>query len=245
MSDVTLEVSDHVAVLRLNAVERRNALTPAMAADVVAAVDEVDRRPDVGALVITGGPAFCAGGALGMLAAVYADPVATENFDAIDTVYRTFIRVGNAAPPTIAAVRGAAVGAGLNLALATDLRVVARDARLIAGFGRIGVHPGGGHFGLLARVAGREATAAATLFGEELSGQRAVDLGIAWTAVDDGAVEATAYDLAHRVAQDPALARMMTASFRRQANPPGLPWEVATELERAAQLWSFRRRADR
>ncbi len=245
MTDVALEVIDHVAVLRLTAPQRRNALTPAMAADIVAAVDQVDRQSDIGALIVTGGPAFCAGGDLGTLTRASADPLEAGNFDAVDSIYRTFVRIGAAAPPTIAAVRGAAVGAGLNLALAADLRVVARDAKLIAGFARIGVHPGGGHFGLLARVAGREATAAATLFGEQLSGERAVQLGIAWTAVDDEDVEPTAMALARTVAQDPPLARRMAASFRMQANPPGVAWDLAVELERSAQLWSFRRRSGR
>ena len=66
-------------------------------------------------------------------------------------------RVGELAPPTIAAIRGGAVGAGLNLALATDLRVVAEDAALLSGFIPIGLHPGGGHTALLGRLGSREA----------------------------------------------------------------------------------------
>src|SRR5207249_9322010 len=139
-----------------------------------------------------------------------------------------------------AAVRGAAVGAGLNLALAADLRIVARDARLISGFARIGVHPGGGHFGLLTRAAGRQAAAAMGLFGCEVSGDRAVSLGLAWQAVDDAEVDAVAFDLARRAAADPPLAREMVASLRRQDGWPS--WDAGVAIERAPQLWSFRRR---
>jgi enoyl-CoA hydratase len=142
----------------------------------------------------------------------------------------------------VAAVRGAAVGAGLNLALATDLRIVSRTARLLPGFAQIGIHPGGGHFTLINRVAGREAAAALGLFGDEVDGERAVSLGLAWAAYDDAAVQDEAMAIAGRVARDPALARRMVASFRRETAPGGLPWDVSVELERSPQMWSLRRR---
>jgi enoyl-CoA hydratase len=152
------------------------------------------------------------------------------------------MRVGVLTVPTIAAVRGSAVGAGLNLMLATDLRVVAADARILAGFLRIGLHPGGGFFTIAARTAGREATAAMGLFSEEIDGRRAAEIGLAWRAVDDADVEATALALAARPAQDPALAREAVRSFRTEAGPPGIGWETAMHFERATQMWSQRRR---
>jgi enoyl-CoA hydratase len=127
--------------------------------------------------------------------------------------------------------------------LATDLRIVADDARLISGFLRIGLHPGGGHFGLLARRAGAEAAAAAGLFGEEISGLRAAQLGLAWEAVPSEQVEERAAELARRPARDPRLARKAVASLRTELGPPQLPWAAALEVERGAQLWSLRRRA--
>ena len=144
--------------------------------------------------------------------------------------------------PTIAAVRGAAVGAGLNLALATDLRIVSRTARLLPGFAQIGIHPGGGHFTLLNRVAGREAAAALGLFGEEVDGERAVALGLAWAAYDDGDVRAAPSRSRPGWPRTPQLARRTVASFRRETVPGGMPWDVAVELERSPQMWSLRRR---
>jgi enoyl-CoA hydratase len=140
-------------------------------------------------------------------------------------------------------VRGGAVGAGLNLMLATDIRVVARDAKIISGFMPIGLHPGGGHGALLGRTGTREAAAAMALFGERIDGERAAQLGLAWTAVDDDDVEATAIDLAGRAGADPELARRTTASLRTVLGPPALPWPAALELERASQMWSLRRKA--
>jgi enoyl-CoA hydratase len=153
--------------------------------------------------------------------------------------------VGSLAVPSIAAVRGAAVGAGLNLAMATDLRVVARDARLIAGFQRIGIHPGGGFFTLAARLGGREASTAMGLFGEELSGERAMALGFAWEAVDSEQVPDRARALASRVAADPELARVTARSLRLELGPPNISWPAAVELERGPQLWSRQRLQER
>ena len=177
-----------------------------------------------------------------MLAETGRDPVADETYRNLETVYAAFTTIGGISVPTVAAVRGAAVGAGLNLALATDLRIVSRTARLLPGFAQIGIHPGGGHFTLLSRVAGREAAAAMGLFGDEVDGDRAVQLGLAWAAHDDAEVEQRALALAARVAADPALARRTVASFRRETASGGVSWDVAVEVERAPQLWSLRRR---
>ena len=169
---IDLEISEGVAFITLNAPATRNALNNELADQFVAACDEADRDPSVGAAVIKGaGGTFCSGAERGSLDEVGRDPAEERRYAALDGIYRAFTRVGQLEVPTIAAVRGAAVGAGINLMLATDLRIVAEDARLISGFLRIGLHPGGGHFGLLAGRAGAEAAAAAGIFGEEISGR--------------------------------------------------------------------------
>ena len=153
------------------------------------------------------------------------------------------MRVGELRAPTIAAVRGSAIGAGLNLALVTDLRIVAEDATLMAGFLRIGVHPGGGSLTMLQQRAGREGAAAMAIFGERIDGRRAADLGIAWRAVPDADVEDQALELARSLpARDPELARLAVRSLRAESGA-NLPVRVALEYERASQLWSLRRRA--
>jgi enoyl-CoA hydratase/carnithine racemase len=240
--EVRLDFDAAVAIVTLNAPDRRNALTPQMADDVMAAFAEVDARPEVGALVIRGvGPSFCAGGDNQTLAAAGADPAAPEAYDEMGRVYDSFYRLGQVRVPTIAAVRGSAVGAGMNMLLAADLRIVARDARLLCGFLRRGLHPGGGHFVLLSRLIGREAAAAMALFGEEINGSRAVELGLAWEAPEPEQVEPRALELAARVAADPELARVAVANFRKETGPPHVSWEVAMQYERPSQMWSMRR----
>ena len=244
MSDeVRLDRDGGVAVITLNAPERRNALTAAMADRMVAICEEIDADPSIGAVVIFGEGYFCAGGDRAALAAAGADPATPENYTGLGAIYRAFSRVGVLTVPTVAAVIGGAVGAGMNLLLTTDLRVVADDAKLLSGFLPIGFHPGGGHLAMLASRGGRETAAGLGLFGQRISGERAASLGLAWAAVPASDVLSTAMDCARVPAADPALARMTTQSFRLTVGPPGLPIPAALEIERPAQMWSMRRKS--
>lgn len=244
MPEVRIERDGGVATIVLAAAERRNALTVAMAKELVEACETVDADPSVGAVVIAAeGKTFCAGGDRATLAAAGRDPVHADAFDGLTTIYRAFTRVGELEAPTIAAVAGHAVGAGLNLMLATDLRIVAEDAAIVSGFIPIGLHPGGGHTTLLTRTGAREASSALALFGERLDGRRAAELGLAWRAVPRDEVLPTALELARVPAADPELARRTARTLRMTAGPPALPWAAALEMERSAQMWSMRRAA--
>jgi enoyl-CoA hydratase/carnithine racemase len=158
-------------------------------------------------------------------------------------MYDSFYRLGQVRVPTVAAVRGSAVGAGMNMLLAADVRIVAKDARPICGFLKRGMHPGGGHFVILSRLIGRETAAAMALFGEVTNGDKVVDLGLAWESVADAAVEDRALGLANRVAADPELARVAVGNFRKEVVTGPVAWDVAMQYERPAQMWSMRRSA--
>jgi enoyl-CoA hydratase len=243
--EIRLELENNVAVVTLDAPERRNALTPAMARELILAFEEVDARSEVGALVVRAvGKSFCAGGDIATLTTAGQDPAEAAAYEGMSTIYHSFYRLGQVAVPTVAAVRGSAVGAGMNLLLAADIRIVAKDARLLCGFLKRGMHPGGGHFVLLSRLIGREAAAAMALFGEEIDGSRAVELGLAWESLDDAEVEVRARELAERVAADPELARVAVGNFRAET-ATAVSWEIATQFERPAQMWSMRRTAAR
>src|SRR5215212_5719465 len=142
------------------------------------------------------GRSFCAGGDIATLTSAGKDPAAPEAYEGMGKIYDSFYRLGQVKVPTVAAVRGSAVGAGMNMLLAADLRIIARDARLLCGFLKRGLHPGGGHFVLLSRLIGREAAAAMALFGEEINGDRAQELGLAWEAAEDAKVEDRALEVA-------------------------------------------------
>jgi enoyl-CoA hydratase len=241
--EVTVERYAGVAVIRLMAPDRRNALTSSMARDLLAVCDEVDSDPQVGTVVVAAdGPAFCAGAHRDLLKHAATDPAESSRYAELGWIYRATGRIGDLRVPSIAAVRGDAVGAGVNLVLATDLRVLSNGARIVPSFQRLGLHPGGGHFASLARLIGREGTAALGLFGEGLNAGRAKELGLAWEVLPEPKVEPRAMDLAARAAADPELARASLKSMRLVLGPPALSWGAAVEIERAAQMWSLRRK---
>lgn len=244
MSEILFERDGNIGVLTLAAPERRNAFHPAMVEELLSACDEIDADPSIGAVVLRAlGESFCAGADRQLLTDAGRDPAQPDNFRDLGLVYRAFVRIGALLPPSIAAVRGHAVGAGVNLMLSTDLRILAEDARIITGFWRIGIHPGGGHFALLGRLAGREAAAALGVFGLEITGREAKELGLAWEALPERAVEPRAIELAKKAARDPELARATVRSMRLELGPPPLSWEAAVEAEKAMQMWSLRRKS--
>lgn len=246
MSDVRCSVADGVAVVTLDNPGRRNAIDASLAAALVQTCDAVDADPTVGAVVLRGaGGYFCSGGDRDELAAISAAPVSEAGLAATQRIYDAFLRVGRLAVPTVAAVRGGAVGAGVNLALAADVRVVARDVVLASGFAALGVHPGGGHFALLNRFAGPQAATALGVLGEAVDGDLAVRLGLAYDSVADDEVEPRALRLVARAGRDPGLARAMIRSLRTEAGPPALSWPAAVAVEQSVQPWSFARKGER
>ncbi|MPZ00479.1 MAG: enoyl-CoA hydratase/isomerase family protein [Actinophytocola sp.] len=244
MGQVLLHCQDGVAVLTVDSPEVKNGLTPEMGVELAALCEDIDADKNIGAAVVMGaGGTFCSG-ADRRRWNPSGDQAEDSVFKESGAVYGAFKRVGSLGVPMIAAVRGAAVGAGINLMLATDLRVVADDARILAGFLRIGLHPGGGFFTIASRSGGREATAAMGLFSEEIDGIRAKEIGLAWDSVPDADVEKRAVDLAQNAARDPELAREAVRSFRTELGPPAIGWDAALHFERATQMWSQRRRAE-
>lgn len=238
MSEIELDIDDRgVALVTLNAAERRNAMNLEMVAEIVTVVESCVANDDVGALVVTGaGKGFCAGAVLDHLAgAAGAGAAAREGLQA---VYAGFLAFAHCPKPTVAAVNGAAVGAGMNLALACDLRVASRAARFVARFLDLGLAPGGGHTWMLQRLMGPQAAAAAVLFGQEYDGETAVRVGLAYECTEPDELVSRATELAARAASmPPELARRTKATMRATANLDTLAEAVQTELD--VQAWSL------
>jgi enoyl-CoA hydratase len=132
------------------------------------------------------------------------------------------------------------VGAGLNLALAADLRVMVTGARLVSGFSRLGMHPGGGHLHLLGRAGGAPVAAAMGIFSQPLSAERALAAGVAWAVVEPSELRSAVTTLVAPLAADPELARTLATDLRTTVHDPDA-WDRAIELERAWQGWSLGR----
>jgi enoyl-CoA hydratase len=232
MALVLVDRTDGVATLTLNNPEERNTLTAPLVAEIVAAVDEAEADDAVGALVITGAPpAFCAGANLGNLAEADAE--------SLGGIYEGFLRVARCPLPTLAAVNGAAVGAGMNMALGCDVRVAARRARFDTRFLQIGLHPGGGHTWMLRRIVGPQTAMAAVVFGEVLDGAEAERVGLVHRCVDDDRLLDVAQEMAARAAGAPRdLVIATKRTIQQMADVATHPDAVAAEL--TPQLWSTR-----
>jgi enoyl-CoA hydratase len=197
---VRSEIVDGVGVVTLDAPARRNAFDLAMCDEVIAAVDALEADASVGALVVTGaGTAFCAGADLSHLGGAHG----SSHREGLLSVYEGFLRFARSPLPTIAAVNGPAVGAGMNLALACDVRLAGASARFDTRFLQLGIHPGGGHTWMMRNIVGPQATAATVLFGEVLSGAEAERTGLAWRCVPDHELLPLAIELAARAASAP------------------------------------------
>lgn len=232
---VHTRITDRVALLTLSNPARRNALNIELSEKLAAAVHAVAADESVGAVVITGEPpAFCAGGDLAELAEADA---AT-----LHTVYAGFLAVATCPLPTLAAVNGAAVGAGLNLALACDLRLASPGAWFDARFLSLGLHPGGGYTWMLARQLGPQTAAALTLFREAFDATEAQRLGLVHRIADD--VVAAGVEMAGRAAAAPRdLAVTTKATMRLTAG--AMSHAEAVQIEVRAQAESTRSEAFR
>jgi enoyl-CoA hydratase len=227
---VLTDRADGVGTLTLNQPGERNTLTAPMVAEIVAAMDDFEADDGIGAVVVTGTPpAFCAGANLGNLSEATSE--------SLGRIYEGFLRVARSPLPTIAAVNGAAVGAGMNLALGCDVRLAARRAKFDTRFLQIGLHPGGGHTWMLRRIVGPQAAMATVVFGDVLDGAEAERIGLAYRCVDDDALLDVAHELAARAASAPReLAITAKATIRDMADVADHPAAVARELD--PQLWS-------
>lgn len=199
---VLVEIDGDVAVVTINRPDRRNALDAASAAAIKDAIEAVPETVRV--VLLTGaGKAFCAGGDLEELATWSAlDPERISS-----TLYETFqgmIRaVRGASAVVIAAVNGAAVGAGMDLALACDLRVAGRSAKFGQVWVGLGVIPGTGGAYLTQALAGPGKAAELLLTGEIISAADALGAGLVNEVVDDDKLLEAARTLAERILQNP------------------------------------------
>ncbi len=221
---------DGVAQLTLADPANRNALRIEMShalADAVAGA----LAANAGAIVVAAEPpVFCAGGSLDDL----IEPRAP-----LEETYAGFLALARCPVPTIAAVAGACIGAGVNLPLACDVIVTTPSARFDPRWLDVGIHPGGGHLRRLSERIGRQGAAALVLCGETIDGSEAARLGLAWRCVPEEELSTAAHTLARRAARrDTELVRRTKATLDASLD---LGDDAAIALELDAQRWSISR----
>ncbi|MFV0318256.1 MAG: enoyl-CoA hydratase [Microthrixaceae bacterium] len=232
MTHIRVERNDDgVGVITLDDQARRNALSLGLCEELTEAVSSLEEDPTIGALVVTGAaPAFCAGADLTQLG--------DSAEDGLRQIYDGFLSVARTTLPSIAAVNGPAVGAGLNLALACDLRLAAESARFDCRFLDLGIHPGGGHTWMLRRLVGPQVCAAMVLFGEVLDSTAALHHGLVWETTTDDGLLSRAIELAAHAASVPRDLSVATKATLAEVADVS-EHDAAVDLELAKQLTSM------
>jgi len=208
-----------IATLTFNRPETRNSMTPAMGDEVACAVAELSADPGVRVVILTGvGKAFSSGGDLSMLARDSGASAAggPSMAGAPRQFYDRFLTIRQLPMPTIAAINGHAIGAGLCVALACDLRIAVADAKMGMTFARLGLHPGMGATYSLPRLIGTARACELFFTGRVIDAVEAERLGIVNRAVPREQFDQVVRDLAREIASAaPLVNRMVKKSIYR------------------------------
>lgn len=220
--DLLADLQGGVLTLTLNRPEARNAMSGDMTAALSTQLAEAELNTDVRCVVLTGaGKGFCAGGDVKGMAASGDGTVGNNTIDA--AIHRQRVnqratagRLYNMPKPTIAALPGAAAGAGLSLALACDMRVMASNAIMTTAFARVGFSGDYGGTFFMSQLIGTAKARQLYFLSERLSAEQALDLGLTnWVCEADELATKTR-EIADQLAAGPAVAfRYMKENFAR------------------------------
>jgi enoyl-CoA hydratase/carnithine racemase len=208
--DVAVSIEGHVAVLTFDRRPNNHVSVESMR-DLADALADIDETTDLRVSVLTSaGKVFCAGADL-----VSPGGVGAEGMQGINPLYVEAVRLFSAKKPIVAAIQGAAVGAGLGLALVADFRVAAPEARFTANFVKLGFHPGFGITYTLPRLIGEQRAALLCMTGRRITGEQAFDWGLADVLAPLDELQAATMRLAQEIADNAPLAVQSTrATFR-------------------------------
>jgi enoyl-CoA hydratase len=230
---VRVEESEGITTVVLDDPGARNALSWELVRSLSEAVEGAAARGSRALVLRNTPPVFCAGGSVDEL---------LEPKVGLEEIYRAFHALDEAPMPTVAAIDGAAIGAGITLFLCCDLAICTPASRFDLRFLDVGIHPGGGALWRLDRVLGRQGVAALALFGEVLDGEEAERRGLVWRCVGTDDLTEEAGRLAQIAAsRDPEL---VSRTKRTMASVAAVDEPAsAIDLELAAQRWSMERPA--
>lgn len=238
MDFIDIATRDGVAVLTLNAPATRNALSgPEHYAAVEAACARVGADREIRAVILTGaGSAFCAGGNVKNMWQRICAPdavAADERYRYKEGIHRIVQALYGLEVPTIAAINGPAIGAGLDLACMCDIRLASDRARFAESFVKLGIIPGDGGAWLLQRIVGPSRAAEMIFTGDTIDPTQALACGLVSQVLPaDGLMEA-AWDLARRIAANPPHALRMAKRLLRESQHARL--ESILEMSAAFQ----------
>ena len=240
MTDGPLRVErrdDGVVLLTLALPDRRNAMTADLTSAWGSTIAGLRGDRSVRCIVVTGeGTAFCAGGDLSWIAES-PDLTVDSIRDRMLPFYRTWLSIRDLEAPSIAAVNGHAIGAGLCLAVACDLRYAARGAKLSAPFTQLGMHAGMAATWLLPEVVGITVARELLLTGRPVDADEALRIGLVNGVSEPDALLDDALAVAGRIASAAPIATRLTKAGLRSGGHPSL--EDALQYEALAQPVTF------
>ncbi|MGY0217538.1 enoyl-CoA hydratase-related protein [Endozoicomonadaceae bacterium StTr2] len=222
LADAILTVENRVAVLTMNRHDLRNALTGSqLTEDIVTTAKWVNTASDVSVLVITGaGSAFSAGGNIHDMAGRKGD-FAGDAAECAERYRRGIQRIPLALQevevPIIAAVNGAAIGAGFDLANMADIRIASNRARFGETFLNLGIIPGDGGAWLMQRLIGYQRAFELTMTGRIVDAEEALKLGVVMEVIEPGQLMPRVLELAEQMAKQPPKAVRMTKRLMKSA----------------------------
>lgn len=234
MSEISVARDGHVAIVTIDR-PPHNHVSVELMRELADTLNGVGADRDLRATVLqTEGKSFCAGADL-------IAGIASRGVDGVDSLYVEAVRLFSAKKPIVAAIQGAAVGAGLGLALVADFRVAAPEARFVANFVKLGFHPGFGITHTLPRLIGHQHAALMCLTGRRVKGDEAVAWGLADQLAPLDRLRETALALAREIAENAPLAVEATRATLRADLAKAV--KAQTEIELAIQT-RLRKTAD-
>lgn len=209
MADIEYEVVDHVATIRLNRPQRKNAFTLEMIATWAGALLDAEQDPDVRVVVLTGaGGSFCSGVDLAVLDTIEPTPLGAKNL-LTQHVHRVAHAAEALSKPYLAAVSGDAFGAGMDMALLADIRLASESARMSQAYIRVGLVPGDGGCYLLPRIVGTATALQLMWTGRVVGAKEALSLGLVSAVHPDDQLDKEVLALATEIARQPPIAVQM------------------------------------
>jgi len=219
-----------VRTITLNRPDRLNAVNPRLADELPRALDDAATDDSVRLVVITGaGRGFCSGLDLSEPPRL-PDSDLRQRLDTLAWVGRWVLAVVNCEKPVIAAVNGPAAGAGFGLALAADIRLVARGARVSAGYVRRGLSPDAGVSHFLPRHVGLARASEIVLTGRDLDADECLRIGLAAAVLDDAGFAEAAGAWAERLAAGPPVAFALSKRLLGASSATALEEHLEHEL---------------
>jgi enoyl-CoA hydratase/carnithine racemase len=218
---LSIEHESDVVTVRMNRPETRNALTdPGQMEEFADLCSDLRRDASVKVMILTGvGKAFCAGGNIKDMrdrAGMFAGSPYTLRNNYRDGIQRIPLALYELEIPIIAAVNGAAIGAGLDLACMCDIRLAAESAAFAESFVRLGIVPGDGGAWLLPRAIGLPRASLMAYTGDAIDAAKALDWGLVVQVTPDAELLGEAQALARRIAANPGHALRLTKRLLRE-----------------------------